>query len=246
MTTCLNCDFLFEGHYCPQCGQKAETGRLRLGELVRDLVAHWLELNSTVLNTVIGLMRSPGKVCLEYVQGRRVRYVPPLRYFLTILAGIVLLKVAVGFEAAGTTAGTTLTQQQLEVEKVVSGFAVQHVDWVIIVALPIFVALIRMIFRGSRFTYAEVSVFVLYVFGQVMLLGSPLVLLGSSAPFLAGAVKLILQSCFMAWAASAFFEIRPWVSLLKSVLATALYILLVGVTLAVLALPTVLPLINTG
>lgn len=49
MTTCLNCGFLFERHYCPLCGQKAETGRLRLWELVRDLVAHWLEFNSTAL-----------------------------------------------------------------------------------------------------------------------------------------------------------------------------------------------------
>ena len=246
MTRCLNCDTSFEGRFCFQCGQSAKTGRLVLGELVRDLVSHWLDLDSRILNTVIGLTRSPGQVCLDYVRGRRIRYVPPLRYFLTILAGIVFLNVFLGFNIADTAADTALTERQMKVEEAVGGFAVEHVDWVVLAALPFFIALVRWLFRGSRFTYTEVGAFVLYVVAQVMLLGFPLAFLRSTSTVVLLIAKMVLQVTVLSWAATIFFEVRPWVGLLKGILATFFYFLLVGLTVLILTLPKIIPLMKAG
>lgn len=84
--TCLNCGSGLSGAYCFECGQGHRHARLRLRDWLSDVIDGIANLDSRILNTVIGLSLRPGLVARDYVQGRRVGYVSPARYALVACA----------------------------------------------------------------------------------------------------------------------------------------------------------------
>jgi hypothetical protein len=80
---CLNCDAALSGPFCSSCGQRVVPPNPTVAELTHDA---WQELSGydgRILATVRGLLR-PGHLTQEYVAGRRARYLPPLRVYLTV------------------------------------------------------------------------------------------------------------------------------------------------------------------
>ncbi len=239
-TACLNCQQRFRGSYCPGCGQAASTRRLRLGELFRDGFSHLFNLDGKILHTVKSLTVNPGRTCLDFVAGRRASYVPPLRYFLVIVAASILINLLTGFDPAAITATESLTQKQAAVTALVGAFAVRHLDLAMLLAVPVFVLVVKLLFGGSRFNYAEVGVLVLYVLGHSFLLGLLLTPFRWLAPAVAIAGRVLLQASLLAWAASVFFEAKVWVSVAKSIVAVAVLMLLISLSVIILALPRII------
>ncbi len=82
--TCLNCDASLRGQYCWQCGQRA-TGRLiTLRELVADLIDALIDADSRLWRSLILLVFRPGRLTVDYLSGRRARYIPPFRMYIVI------------------------------------------------------------------------------------------------------------------------------------------------------------------
>lgn len=84
MEPCLNCDTMLLGQYCGACGQRAQSRLISIWELVRDAFGDLFELDSRVWRTLIPLVARPGQLTLDYLQGRRVRYMPPFRTYLVL------------------------------------------------------------------------------------------------------------------------------------------------------------------
>ena len=122
---CLNCDHPFTGSFCPACGQTGATGRLRVREIAGDAISQVFNLDAKVPRTLIGLTTAPGRVCREYVRGRRVGYVPPFRYCLILLTLTVLANLAIGFDPTSLTAQRDFTPLQEELRAMVAGFVVR-------------------------------------------------------------------------------------------------------------------------
>ena len=79
---CLNCGEPLSGPFCSKCGQRAIPAYPTLRELVGDA---WQELSGydgRVLRTFRHLMRWPGALTLEVLEGHRARYVSPVRVYL--------------------------------------------------------------------------------------------------------------------------------------------------------------------
>ena len=79
---CLNCGEPLRGPFCSGCGQRAIPAYPTLRELVGDA---WQELSGydgRVLRTFRYLMRRPGALTLEVLEGHRARYVSPVRVYL--------------------------------------------------------------------------------------------------------------------------------------------------------------------
>ncbi len=236
-TACLNCGLRSSGSYCSSCGQATSTRRLRLGEILGDAVSHLFHLDGKAFRTVKHLTGNPGRTCLDFVRGKRAGYVPPLRYFLVIVAASILVNLATGFDPTAITANDALTARQVRVQALVAEFAVRHLDLAMLFVLPVFVWVVKLLFRGSRFTYAEVGVLVLYVLGHAFLLGLLLVPFKWLAPVVAIAGKILLQVGLFTWAASKFFEVGTWISVAKSVLAAVVSMILVGLSVVILSVP---------
>ena len=99
---CTNCASSPHGRYCQECGQAlvmlgAQASLLRPGVVE----AYW-QIYDRALLTFADLCK-PGRVAANYLAGRRVRYVPPLRLFglLSVLA-FMLAQLAVATEENGT------------------------------------------------------------------------------------------------------------------------------------------------
>lgn len=78
---CPNCNAPRLGPYCQECGQKA-IGRLTLKGFFQTGLARAFSMDRGYLRTFVGLMKRPGEVAREYVDGRRARYTNPLTYWL--------------------------------------------------------------------------------------------------------------------------------------------------------------------
>lgn len=81
---CLNCKTPLAGQYCANCGQRARSRLISLGELVRDAFGDLFELDSRLWRTLIPLFARPGHLTRDYLEGRRARFMPPFRTYLVL------------------------------------------------------------------------------------------------------------------------------------------------------------------
>lgn len=80
---CLNCGAELTGAYCSACGQEDTELRVSLRRLAKDFLAEQLGLESKVPVTLWTLLRHPGQLTKDYLAGRRVRSLLPLRLYLS-------------------------------------------------------------------------------------------------------------------------------------------------------------------
>ena len=80
---CLNCGASLGGAYCAACGQKAEAMRQPAHHLVRDTAVEFVGYDGRVWRTFAALAFRPGALTVAYFEGRRQRYLRPVRVYLT-------------------------------------------------------------------------------------------------------------------------------------------------------------------
>lgn len=80
---CLNCGKPITGHFCANCGQRV----IPAYPTVKDVIAEaWDELSGwdgRLMLTIRTLLLRPGELTKASAEGRRARYVRPLRVYLT-------------------------------------------------------------------------------------------------------------------------------------------------------------------
>ncbi len=79
---CANCGTALTGPYCGQCGQHVADYHRSVWRFVTDFLDNTFCWDNKLLRTVEPLVRQPGFLTQEFMAGRRVRYVHPLRLFL--------------------------------------------------------------------------------------------------------------------------------------------------------------------
>jgi hypothetical protein len=89
---CPNCSELLWGQYCAACGQRARTRMITFWELLKDAGDLLASLDSRIWRTLGLLLFRPGRITLDYLQGKRARFVPPVRLF--IASSIVFFFIA--------------------------------------------------------------------------------------------------------------------------------------------------------
>jgi Protein of unknown function (DUF3667) len=123
-TRCPSCGSALMGRYCRDCGEKRLTRhdysiRRYLTEAL-DAITH---LDSKLLRSNWLLVSRPGFLSREYLQGRRVRYVTPLKLFLFVN---ILYYISITIFYANTF--TTPLRIQLHENNYYPSFATQQVE----------------------------------------------------------------------------------------------------------------------
>src|ERR1043166_125935 len=98
LTQCENCGAELVGRYCAQCGQAAIDYRRSFRHVVGDILESFLNWDSRFFTTIALLILKPWRLTNEFLAGKRVRYVNPLRLYL--LASILFF-FAVNYGAKG-------------------------------------------------------------------------------------------------------------------------------------------------
>lgn len=79
---CANCGTPLAGPYCSRCGQHVADYHRSVWRFVVDFLDNTFSWDSRFLRTLVPLFRQPGFLTKEFMAGRRVHYVHPLRLFL--------------------------------------------------------------------------------------------------------------------------------------------------------------------
>ncbi len=85
---CSNCGAPLYGKYCHACGQPVEGLVRHFGSVLGDVMDSVLNIDARIVHTLLPLYLRPGKLTLDYLAGKRARYVTPFRlvFFLAIIA----------------------------------------------------------------------------------------------------------------------------------------------------------------
>ena len=98
LTHCENCGAELQGHWCAKCGQPAIEYRRSFRHVLVDLLNEFLNWDSKFFTTIALLILKPWRLTNEFLAGKRVRYVNPLRLYL--LASILFF-FAVNYATKG-------------------------------------------------------------------------------------------------------------------------------------------------
>jgi len=96
---CANCEAVLTGAFCASCGQEAHLHHASTREFLHEFIGHYVAIEGKLWGTMSRLLLRPGALTNEYIRGRRVRFVQPLRIYLTLsLLFFAVLKFTGGFE----------------------------------------------------------------------------------------------------------------------------------------------------
>lgn len=84
LTVCQNCETPTPGNFCPECGQDSRDHRVALRLLVVGLWNDLFTFDNRFWRSLVLLLFKPGILTRRYVDGRRVRYIPPARMYLFV------------------------------------------------------------------------------------------------------------------------------------------------------------------
>jgi len=97
---CLNCGAPLHGPFCAACGQRALPPYPTAREMVGDAWEEMSGWDGRFARTLRTLFGRPGAITIETLEGRRARYVKPLRLYLT--ASVLFFIVAAATPRVGT------------------------------------------------------------------------------------------------------------------------------------------------
>lgn len=91
-TVCKCCGEIYQGNFCPRCGQAATTSRYRMSNALKNIAGGFFNIDSGFGRTLIDLFYRPGHLIREFVTGRRAFYFRPFQ-MLFILAALYVMAV---------------------------------------------------------------------------------------------------------------------------------------------------------
>lgn len=190
--SCLNCAAPLQGPYCHACGQKAIHPIANVHDFVHEATHEFLHLDGKILNTVKLLVTKPGQLTREFVEGRRARYISPLRVYLTFSLIFFFLAAVVpgarkSFIGVGPGKGAAAEKVSAEDEKQADeiGEALMHnLPRAAFLLMPAFALVTWLFFRRQQPFYIPASL-LLGALSRVRVSGA----LGLDAPRAAGPVR---------------------------------------------------------
>src|ERR1700739_1315827 len=80
---CRNCGCPAASNFCPECGQATQQHPPSVLEFAHELVSHYVAAEGKLWRTLALLTLKPGRLTIEYLAGRRQRYIVSIRLYLT-------------------------------------------------------------------------------------------------------------------------------------------------------------------
>ena len=173
MTTCKNCAFEFEGKFCPKCGQKAKTGRITIRQVINEARQHFIHFDQGFLYTIRELVTRPGHTIREYIEGKRVHHIKPVKFMFWATAINFLILHFVGLDQE--IMQKIAAQQPVEHSKAnmmsqkLGGFIFDHPSVLLFLMIPAIAFCSWLLFRRRGYNYAEHFVASAFLMGEISL-----------------------------------------------------------------------------
>jgi len=160
---CPNCGAALQGKYCSQCGQKVAPLNPTLGEFLHELFHEIAHVDGKIITTLRLLITRPGFLSLEHFEGRRTRYVAPIRlYLLLSVACFAVTAIApdTGFRLSCRSCPEEIrAEREREMGETLPHWAPRAM----FVLVPVFAGLVALATRRSGRHYPEHLYFAMHV-----------------------------------------------------------------------------------
>lgn len=158
MNTCSNCQKPLQpdSRYCSNCGQAAGEFQRPFREACKKMMHELLDIDGRLVLTLRTLLFEPGKLTVEFNQGMRAKYTPPLRMYLVISIIFFLLFTLIEKHILASHSGlTSITEQYPRIM-----FAL----------LPAFAGLLQIFYWKTYFVSNLIFALHIHSFSYIMLL----------------------------------------------------------------------------
>ena len=194
-TECYNCGAVLQGAYCGTCGQRAQPLNPSLQDFLHELTHELLHVDGKIFRSVRRLLFSPGFLTREQFEGRRSRWMNPIRLYLIFsLLYFGAAALASTQEMRVHVSGTTAQEEaeglqrfgyasQQEAEEALAHARAKWAPRVMFLLVPFYAWLIQLTARRSGRNYPQHLYFALHVHAAWFALGA-----------LAAAVSLVLPA----------------------------------------------------
>jgi predicted RNA-binding Zn-ribbon protein involved in translation (DUF1610 family) len=108
---CPNCGTVTTRNFCPECGQECISVRLSLRDLAHEFLDDHVGWSTKVPRTMGRLLFRPGALTRDFIDGRRARYLSPLRLYLSLSVIFFLVVASPPSWASKTNAKTTTNRE---------------------------------------------------------------------------------------------------------------------------------------
>ncbi len=104
--TCLNCRHVVDNRFCPNCGQENTDTRKTFHHLFVHFFEDLTHYESSFWKTIRNLIFKPASLTKEYLSGKRMSYLAPIRLYIFI-SFITFFIIAVLPDGEGERISTT-------------------------------------------------------------------------------------------------------------------------------------------
>ena len=242
-TICPNCGQRFEGNYCSNCGQSADTHKMNLHFLWHDIQHGLFHLDKGILFTVKELFTRPGNSIREFIEGKRVKHFKPISLIL-VLAGIYgflyhyfhINMLASNVEISGS--GEDFVKAKKSLENI-NEWLSQHYAIVALLQLPIYAVGTYIAFRKSGYNFVEHLVLNAFLTAQRLILhitAFPLFYIFNGSPSLRVIAQLVdlIGFALMIWALVQFFNKKKkwrtfWLAIFSLIIFSFISFLIIAI-----------------
>ncbi|MGQ0738815.1 MAG: DUF3667 domain-containing protein [Bacteroidota bacterium] len=243
---CLNCGgtLLPNQRFCPACGQRSDTGKLTIRQLLHDFTQVILTTEKGIIRLLKGLAVNPGRVALEYAAGKRKKYFNPFAFMALCVAFMVIINnwlkpygslpapdekvLARIYDPATKEKYLRTVERNAYVQRIAN----KNNNTINVIAAPYYALFLWLFFRRRNRNMAEIIVaYLLFAaFSNILstVIFSPVLagLRNSSAYYYVQFLGFTLQTAYIAWGMKGFFGFKKTGGYIKMLAALSL----IGVT----------------
>lgn len=233
---CLNCAYSLaqDDKFCAQCGQEVRAVDTSFAGFLRHFLSDYFTFDSKIARSFKPLLFTPGFLTSEFLKGRRVRYIAPIRMYIFISIAFFLMLSFKG-DSRGVIDEETVFW---------NNFFGVHLPRLFFVFLPLFALILHLIhFRWKENAYVKHFVFSLHFHSFIFILAIAFLMVTElftrlnlqEVNIYLAVVALILMVLYLFLAMRRVYRQRLAKTVFKTVLAVFGYALvLVGLSLLAL------------
>jgi hypothetical protein len=255
---CHNCGADLHGAYCAKCGQQALPLNPRLRDFLHDLTHEVLHVDGKIFRSIRKLLLSPGFLTREQIEGRRARWIPPIRLYLifsvTYFALTSLLPAGglhVELKNTGTQDQETVSglrslgfENERDLQEAVSHAQATWTPRIMFLLVPFYAWLVQLATRRASRNFLQHLYFALHVHAAWFAAGALVAAAQWGTPFvLAKGVEILALLYGTAYAVIAFrrvYAVTIGQALLRTGGILIVYFLAVLMSVATIVVPVIL------
>lgn len=220
--TCKNCNHIYTGYYCSNCGQTAETNRINFHFLWHEIRHSLFHFDEGILYSGKQLFTRPGHTIREFIEGKRIKHLKPISLVIILasLYGFMYHYFHISF--VETTAQSS-TESGIDNVKF-NEWMGTHYAWTTLLLIPLYTIGTSIAFRKQGYNVVEYFIMNTFKASQKLFVHIalfPLLYLFNGTPKMKilSLIIYLIDVVFIYWTNAQFFN---KMSLKKSFLLTLL------------------------